>query len=1121
MADLFEKTASTWRQLASAFQADLEKRVAGDLAGQTTLANLDLRRVSGAGDPSNPQRKQPQPQQHQRQHPQQQQQQQQQGQQPGKAGPGCGAAAGGAGARRGHGQAAGPQRRPESAHAKALCRRCAMAAAGEAGTPAAIAAAAAAPPAPERSPSAGSAGSSNDNCGGGGDLKPQPSGPSPDCVLSPVSPSSSPSRRDSLSTPAVSDDGSGGGGVAAATGAAPKAAAAAVVVAAAEAVAAAPQAPISGPPRPPALQAPQAPQPQQAPKPQPQPQSQQPQAPLLRRPATLRLRCIVRDPLTASMLATATGHVDDPAVPLRRTRGAGAAASPPRSATGSSSGSAAAPPPHAAAEPPGSLLLIEEAVLGRGAFGFVTLVSDAVTDQPYALKRLRRSDVSVRHVMQEQEAVRSLMLDVEQSSSDEEEGGSDDNEGADGEGEGEEEDGERWCACCGAALEASEPAGVEGAATPAAGAPSCAATASGAGGGGRCGGPSGSGACSGSRGSSTVHVHASASTSSYNGTSEPGTAPSAIPAAAPPITRVYSGRCAAAAAAAAAGAPPPACACRFCAAEAAALATSPAGGVRRVGLAAATAPGATAATTSGATMGAARAAWMAKQRAMGWLAEGPAAAAGAAAAQTSLQRVGSVPRDAHGRQQQQQQQTQQQRQQQQEQPQACKRERRPHNCLSRQSKKGRGTAFCVRQLGTFQDDHYLYLLLEYCPGGDLDRLARAHTRKTLVPRSTWIAQVVAGPAIVWRGLPEAAVRFYAAGLVIALQELHARHVVYRDLKPGNVLLDGGGYPRLADFGMAKPLGGPGGRATSACGTLDFMAPEVVKIECEALAREGRGVVAGGLLDNCRRLAAEDDKLNNNKNNNRNNDGGGGGAGGGGGGGGRRTRRDGPMGSYGLEVDWWSLGAVLYVLLTGTKPFCSPEAEAAGEDAAKLLMRIIDPWYEPPLPVYLSPAARDLVRKLLTRQPRWRLGCGGGGAEEVRQHTFFKGFDWPAYEERRLAPPFPPQEVTLPQHQEAESVARFFGFYGSSIAFSSMPDSLPKLRNQHQRPNGGNGGNGGGNGGGAGAAGAAAAPAAGAAAAGGQQQQLQPPVDPAVEAARAAAAAARRRLQQVADMLRDF
>ncbi len=80
--------------------------------------------------------------------------------------------------------------------------------------------------------------------------------------------------------------------------------------------------------------------------------------------------------------------------------------------------------------------------------------------------------------------------------------------------------------------------------------------------------------------------------------------------------------------------------------------------------------------------------------------------------------------------------------------------------------------------------------------------------------------------------------------------------------------------------------------------------------------------------------------------------------------------------------------MLYVLMTGCKPFCPPEAEAAGEDPTRVLVRIINPWYEVPLPVYLSPSAKDLLRKLLVRQPKWRLGCGGGGAAEVRAHPFF-------------------------------------------------------------------------------------------------------------------------------------
>jgi serum/glucocorticoid-regulated kinase 2 len=111
----------------------------------------------------------------------------------------------------------------------------------------------------------------------------------------------------------------------------------------------------------------------------------------------------------------------------------------------------------------------------------------------------------------------------------------------------------------------------------------------------------------------------------------------------------------------------------------------------------------------------------------------------------------------------------------------------------------------------FQSPDKLYLVLDYCPGGELFfHLSR------------------------FRRFPERVARFYAAELLLALGHLHKRGIIYRDLKPENVLLDADGHVKLGDFGLAKAgIKHACEGATSMCGTPEYMAPEV-------LAQQGHG-----------------------------------------------------------------------------------------------------------------------------------------------------------------------------------------------------------------------------------------------------------------------------------------
>lgn len=110
--------------------------------------------------------------------------------------------------------------------------------------------------------------------------------------------------------------------------------------------------------------------------------------------------------------------------------------------------------------------------------------------------------------------------------------------------------------------------------------------------------------------------------------------------------------------------------------------------------------------------------------------------------------------------------------------------------------------FIVNLLGAFQDDKRLFMLLEYINGGELFSYLRREGR-----------------------LPNEHVRFYTGEIVLAFGYLHSLHVVYRDLKPENVLLDCEGHVKLTDFGFAKVVEE---RTWTLCGTPEYLAPEIIQ-----------------------------------------------------------------------------------------------------------------------------------------------------------------------------------------------------------------------------------------------------------------------------------------------------
>jgi protein kinase A len=109
--------------------------------------------------------------------------------------------------------------------------------------------------------------------------------------------------------------------------------------------------------------------------------------------------------------------------------------------------------------------------------------------------------------------------------------------------------------------------------------------------------------------------------------------------------------------------------------------------------------------------------------------------------------------------------------------------------------------FLITLWGTFQDPKNLYMVMDFVEGGELFSLLRRSGR-----------------------FPNPVAKFYAAEVTLALEYLHSRNIIYRDLKPENLLLDRHGHLKITDFGFAKRVPD---KTWTLCGTPDYLAPEVV------------------------------------------------------------------------------------------------------------------------------------------------------------------------------------------------------------------------------------------------------------------------------------------------------
>ncbi|KAG5035165.1 hypothetical protein AAZX31_04G135800 [Glycine max] len=306
----------------------------------------------------------------------------------------------------------------------------------------------------------------------------------------------------------------------------------------------------------------------------------------------------------------------------------------------------------------------------------------------------------------------------------------------------------------------------------------------------------------------------------------------------------------------------------------------------------------------------------------------------------------------------------------------------------------------------FDASHYSCFVMDFCPGGDLFSARQRQPGKRFTISST---------------------KFYAAETLVALEYLHMKGIVYRDLKPENVLIREDGHIMLSDFDLClkcdvvPKLLRSKTSSESSVKTRRSSAPSCVaapmhscfsasskrkKVVTTAIIREnmdvyedqsqhkGHDYCTSGLGEHDTEIVAE--PIN--------------------------ARSKSFVGTHeylapevisgnghGSAVDWWTFGVFLYEMLYGRTPF-------KGENNEKTLMNILKQPLAFPRVSSVSSSSKefeemvkvqDLISKLLVKNPKKRIGCCMGSVE-IKRHEFFKGVNWALI--RSVRPPEVPAEL---------------------------------------------------------------------------------------------------------------